>query len=309
MIEKNGAMKLIRQSLLIIFITALPFMGSAVSLPAPQGFVNDFANIIVDEDEAVLEQSLVKFQQVIGHEIAVVTVTDLQDTDIELFAVELFQQWGIGKKGEDNGVLLLIAPNERRMRIEVGYGLEPYITDSEASRIIRDVLTPAFRKGDFSGGIAQTVALLQEQARDLSVELPSDSQKKSGLLDAYFNALGIWGVVLPFFVLEWFVTVLSRSKSWWLGGVIGAGTGGLLALTIGTLLAAIVAIPVAGAGGLLLGFFVSKNYQAARAAGRHPAWWAGGGGRHRGWGGDRGGFGGGGFGGGGSGGGGSSGGW
>lgn len=295
--------------LVILFITALPVMGSAVSLPAPSGFVNDFANVIANGEEQRLEQTLTEFQQSTGHEITVVTVESLQDTDIELLAVDLFKQWGIGQTGQDNGVLLLIAPNDRRMRIEVGYGLEPYITDSEASRIIRDVLTPAFRADDFADGITTAVALLMAQARDLTVELPSGKTAGFSFLDTYFNTFGFWGVLIPFFIMEWFVTILARSKSWWLGGIIGAGTGGLLAVVLGTILAAFIAIPAAVMLGLLLDFFVSKNYHAARAAGQQPAWWAGG--RRGFWlgGGRSGGGGFGGFGGGRSGGGGSSGSW
>jgi uncharacterized protein len=90
-------------------------------------------------------------------EVAVVTVTSLEGMTVDDYANRLFKQWGIGQKGKDNGVLILVAPGERQIRIEVGYGLEPVLPDGLAGNIIRNQALPEFRKGDFPGGIVATV--------------------------------------------------------------------------------------------------------------------------------------------------------
>lgn len=130
---------------------------SAFSLPDYKGFVNDFADILTDAEEQNLTQTLVSFEKETSHEIAVVTVTSLEEITIEEYATELFGKWGIGKKDADNGVLLLVAPNEREVRIEVGYGLEGVLTDAISSEIINDVIVPAFKAGQFWNGIKNAV--------------------------------------------------------------------------------------------------------------------------------------------------------
>src|SRR3989344_7501561 len=130
----------------------------------PVGHINDFVHLLKPETVANLEQTLKDFETRTGNEIAVVAIdTHGPDETIESFAVKLFEKWGIGKKGQDNGLLLLIARDNREMRIEVGYGLEPIITDIESSRIIREVLTPAFQAGDYDGGVIEAVNRIMQK--------------------------------------------------------------------------------------------------------------------------------------------------
>lgn len=126
------------------------------TMPAkPEGWVSDFAGIMSSETKVQINDLLTSVKKTTRAEIAVVTVTSLEGMSVEEYAVKLFNAWGIGEKGKDNGVLFLIAPTERKARIEVGYGLEPIITDGRAGEIIRETVIPFFKAGDYDQGILQ----------------------------------------------------------------------------------------------------------------------------------------------------------
>jgi len=150
------------QALKKIFLTGLFFLlistpAWAVDYPKPAGYINDFAGVVSPPVRQQLVNIVTQFELASGNEIAVVTLPKLEGEPIENYSVGLFKAWGIGKKGNDNGILLLVALGDRATRIEVGYGLEPYINDALAGRIIRDTMIPHFRTGDFSGGILNGV--------------------------------------------------------------------------------------------------------------------------------------------------------
>ncbi|HPQ82022.1 MAG TPA: TPM domain-containing protein, partial [bacterium] len=124
-----------RKLLIILALFILPAAAHA-SIPRPAGFVNDLAGVVEPQTKANLERFLDSFEKQTGVEVAVATLPSLDSRPVEDVAVELFKSWGIGKKGKDNGILFLVAPNEKRMRIEVGYGLEGAINDALAGRIL-----------------------------------------------------------------------------------------------------------------------------------------------------------------------------
>lgn len=129
-------------------------------------FVNDFAGVLSDSQRAALEQRVRELQQKTGAELAVVTIQSLEGGQIDDFTNKLFRRWGVGQKGKNNGVMLLVALNDRKMRIEVGYGLEPIIPDALASRIIDEELRPQFRQNNFPEGLrrgAERIAMLVER--------------------------------------------------------------------------------------------------------------------------------------------------
>ncbi len=276
----------------------LPILASAYISPgAPHGFVNDFAGMLSSQAKASLERELSAFEQETGHELTVVTIaTHGTDETIETYATKLFEEWGIGKKKEDDGLLLLIARDDREMRIEVGYGLEGAVTDLESSHVIRDVLTPAFKAGDYDGGVNAAMERLESDARNGAPFADSRSSSPSGttflfLLNHFY---------LVFFGLIYLGSILARSKSWWAGGIVGA--------IIGYLLFSFVGLLAAAACGLFFDYLVSKTYKKSKVKGANPPWWIGGNGMGGGgFSGGGGGFGG--FGGGSSGGGGASGRW
>ena len=130
---------------------------AALDFPPLTGRVVDQANIMTPESRSELETKLKDLEDKSGIQLVVATVKSLQGGDIETYANELFRAWKLGQAQKNNGVLLLIAPNEHRVRIEVGYGLEGTLTDALSSVIISSAIVPRFKTGDFSGGISRGV--------------------------------------------------------------------------------------------------------------------------------------------------------
>ncbi|WP_043237602.1 TPM domain-containing protein [Stutzerimonas azotifigens] len=128
--------------------------------PPLTGRVVDQAGMLDAAAEVRLTQMLAAHEQASGEQVVVVTLPDLQGRTIEEVGLQLGRQWGIGQRGEDSGALLIVARDERRIRIEVGYGLEGRLTDAQASLIINRIITPAFQQGDFARGITEGAAAM-----------------------------------------------------------------------------------------------------------------------------------------------------
>lgn len=282
---------------------------AATGIPAPTGHVNDFSGVLNESEKQSIEQSLVSYQESSGNEIAVALIRSLEGDTIEEKAVRLFEAWKIGKKGKDNGILFLAAIDDRKMRIEVGYGVEPLLTDGQAGEIIRNSIAPEFKKNNYAGGITAGIA---EMERQLS-GTPSGDRRAESPSDDGMGKIMVIVVLIVLFGLQavfvYFCSFLARSKSIWLGGLVGGGLG----LILGTLLRSLTSGFIVGAAlggiGLLLDHYLSNRYVTLKKSGKPTDWWSTGGGF---WGGggmgkSSGGFGG--FGGGSSGGGGASGGW
>jgi uncharacterized protein len=286
----------------LLLLAAIPFFVCNIVLAytspgKPTGFVNDFANVLSQEDKTELENTLINFKNESGDEIVVVTVPSLGDETIDTYAVKLFEEWQIGQKAKDNGLLLLAAMNDRKVRIEVGYGLEGDITDALSSQIIRNTITPAFKNGNYAQGIKAAVGTIIETLNgDVDTSQLPQSNDSGGGANWFFFAV---------FIPIWLASILGRTKSWWLGGVLGAIVGIVLGFFFGFMYTGIIATPVLVIIGLIFDYVVSKTYASRVSNGLRPPWWIGGGRGGGGFGG--GGFGG--FGGGRSGGGGASGGW
>lgn len=176
------------------------------AFPALTGRVVDQAELLDTQAEARITQMLAAHEQATSEQVVVVTVPDLQGRSIEEYGVDLGRTWGIGQQGEDNGALLLVARDDRRVRIEVGYGLEGRLTDAQSSVIINRIILPAFREGDFERGIVEgTQALVQVLGGD---PLRSPAQRPVGQRPEQ-PPVGIF-ILLLFIVL----------------GMIGGGRGG-----------------------------------------------------------------------------------
>jgi uncharacterized protein len=141
-------------------------LGIGKDFPEATGFVNDFAEVLSPESEAQMTAICTELREKTGAEIAVATFKNLDGDEIDGFSVKLFEQWMPGKKGIDNGILLVLALEERKVRIEIGYGLEPVITDAEAGEIRRDVMTPHLARGDYSQGFLLGVATIAQKIAD-----------------------------------------------------------------------------------------------------------------------------------------------
>lgn len=280
------------------------------SLGSPNGFVNDFTSTLTTEQISSLESKLTQFEKATKNEIGVVIIKSLDGDSIENFAEKLFQEWGIGKAETDNGVLLLVSLDDRRMRIEVGYGLEGDLTDLLSSRIIRETLTPAFREGDFYGGI--------DKATNDMISIVSGKTPENFLTttDNYENNIEssidwfFWIMLFVSTVPMTLASILGVSKSWWAGGVLGGVVGVIFGFIWGFIYVGIGSVVILTLIGLLFDFLVSRSYAKSKLENGKPPWWMSGG-RGIGGGGFRGGGGSsfGGFSGGSSGGGGSSGSW
>lgn len=282
-------------ALSLFAMTSFPVLAY-YSLGQPTGFVNDYAEVLTQEQKNNLEARLISFEKETSNEISVAIIDSLKEDTIENFAVDLFEEWGIGKKANDNGILILVAVSDRKMRIEVGYGLEGALTDSQAYWIIENKMKPAFRNNDFYLGLSEATGAIMSATR--GEYIPSASESKSISWDGieFFIFFG-------FIIFQALMAAIASSKSWWLGGVVGAIIGIVVWFFAGWIIGLILVIILTPLG-LLFDFLASNSYQKAKSKGHNP-WWYGG------FGGGSGGFGGGfgGFGGGGSGGGGSSGSW
>jgi len=170
--EKVGINRIVLVILAALFLFQVPSFGRKASFPNPVGYVNDFAHILSSSDIARLTDLITELERKTTSEIAIVTLDRIPEGDIESYAVDLFEAWGIGKKGEDNGLLVLVSVGERLIRIEVGYGLEGTITDGLAGEVIRQKIAPSFQKGNFGAGLFQgTAALANLIAKEKGVEL------------------------------------------------------------------------------------------------------------------------------------------
>ncbi|WP_414903421.1 TPM domain-containing protein [Sphingomonas flavalba] len=180
--------------------------AQAQTFPKLSGQVVDEAHLLDAAQAAALTAKLATVEQQTGRQFVVATVTDLQGYDIADYGYRLGRAWGIGSKEQNDGVLLLVAPNERKVKIEVGYGLEPYLTDALSSVIINTQITPRFRGGDMAGGIAAgadaIIAQLQlpeDQAQARQQQLLAQAKDRQD--DGIPVALIFWIIVMVVFVL------------------------------------------------------------------------------------------------------------
>lgn len=167
----------VRTAALALFavLALAPAAQAEPKFPPLTGRVVDQAGILPPETEAELDGKLAALEQATTDQMVVVTVPSLQDYEIEEYGYQLGRHWRIGQKGEDNGVLLLVAPNERKVRLEVGYGLEPILTDALSSVIIQQKILPRFRDGDYPGGVvAGTDAVIEQLTLD-----PAEAQARA----------------------------------------------------------------------------------------------------------------------------------
>ena len=205
---------------------------AAVQFPALTGRVVDQAGILSSDTERDLTQLLESFERKSGIQLVVATVTDLGGEDLETYSVDLARHWQIGQKGKDNGVMLLIAPTERAIRIEVGYGHEGDLTDARASEIINQRMVPAFRTGDYNGGVRAGVnAIIEVIGGDYQPVAPSKPHARQSI------PLGVFWFLMILFLLGGIgggrrrgLRSVARAAAWgiMLGGMNGrrGGYGG-----------------------------------------------------------------------------------
>ncbi len=210
------------------FIFLFPISVFAISFDTvanttPTGFVSDFAKMIKDPE--AIEKKLQEIEQETSAEIAVVTIDKLPpDHTIETFAVELFEKWGIGKKENDNGLLLLIAKQDRKFRIETGYGLEGTIPDAFAMQITQSYLVPAFKRGDYDAGISHSIDVIKDLlVGDIDEVMATSSNTQESMPPWLFFLMILWSIMSNILKhpLIWVGLIGGSLASFLLGGPLG----------------------------------------------------------------------------------------
>lgn len=248
---------------LILFTPILVF--AYVSPGKPTGMVSDFANVISESSRRDIESKLLSLKDSGVAQIAVVTIPTLGDETRDTYATKLFDEWKIGEKGKDNGILILIAINDGEARIEVGYGLEGVVTDLQATNIVKQVMFPAFRSGDFSLGVSSAVdALSQVISGSPEAALYSVPESTSKINSTGLRNYGEYIIFLVLFGLSALGQFLSKSKSWWLGGVIGAGAGLVIGLIWGFVEYGIASMIILGILGLIFDYIMSTKFPGGK---------------------------------------------
>jgi uncharacterized protein len=237
--------------LLIFFLSWLPFVSYGLDVPRLQGYVNDYAGMISPSTKSRIEEALKAFEQSDSTQVAILTVPSLGGENIEEFSIKVAEAWKIGQQQKDNGVLFIVSKQERKIRIEVGRGLEGKLTDLMAGRIIDQVIKPRFKQGDFDGGFtAGLSALIGATRGEFKAEARPIQRRQKG-----------FPPFLSIFLFFAIFTLVLGSLSRVLGGVIAA-----IGLPTFVYLAALpVGIPLMillGIVGFGAGFFLPRLFSS-----------------------------------------------
>ena len=219
---------------------AAPLAHAAPTYPPLSGRVVDDAHVLTPQATADLTAKLTALEQSTGRQLVVATVPSLQGAEIEDYGVGLIRAWRIGAKGENDGAILIVAPNEKKVRVEVGYGLEGVLTDAVSELIIQHQVLPKFRAGDVPGGVVAgadaLIAQLQLPADQAQQSVQSAAAEQSRALPHRSHGIGGW-IFLAFFGF-WFVSTAwgfltgHRGRRYGRGGGRGSGWGWILPMML-----------------------------------------------------------------------------
>ncbi len=182
----------------------------ALDVPPLRGRVNDYAGVMPSNQAQSLEAQLAQLERDTGHQVAVLTIPTLDGEDIEGFSIRVAESWKLGKKGFDDGVILVVAVKDRKLRLEVGYGLEGLLPDAMAKRITADYIVPHFRQQDFAGGIAAGIAAVDKLLR--KEPLPESARKKPSR-NPGLNSFAMLAITFGILGLMGFASASNRQKS------------------------------------------------------------------------------------------------
>ena len=205
--------RLLHTRLLFILLAALSMISIAAALDVPQlsGRVNDQANLLSSEARARISSSLQQLEKEKGAQVAVLTLPSLQGEPLEDYSIRVAEAWQLGRKGIDDGLLLLVARDERKIRIEVGYGLEGILTDLDSRRIIDNLMVPAFRSGNYEKGIEAAVAAIKGKIMGETDAIPGKSSS-SDIPNGGIGFLGFFAFFL--FPFAKFAVALKGRQGW-----------------------------------------------------------------------------------------------
>jgi uncharacterized protein len=251
---------------LLFLAVLLPCQAVALEVPALRGRVNDYAGMLSSDGKRRIETLMKELEDHDSTQVVVLTIPTLAGDTIEDFSIRVAERWKIGRKGFDNGVILVVARDDRKVRIEVGYGLEGRMTDLAAGRIIRDRIAPEFRAGRFDQGMLQGVTAIAEVVRGEFQAKPQSGPAASGPEE-------LMPFVLIFIFLVFMLGRVSR--------LLGTVAGGFFMPFLGQMALAPGFLGLLGLGGLglVVGYVVASIAGAAGPGGpRYPGGGFGGGG-------------------------------
>ncbi len=199
--------------LLIGFLIPLfLFSQKSINIPEkPHAWVNDYADIFDAREESYLNNKLGHYEDSTSTQIFLVTINDHGYTPIELMGAEIGEQWNVGQKGNDNGMILLIYPNDKEITMQIGYGLEEFIPDALAKRIIENEIKPNFRNNDYLAGVDQATDVIFSL---LSGEFTAEEYQAQSGGDA---GSGIFGIIFLFFIFSLLFGQKRRGRSYGVG--------------------------------------------------------------------------------------------
>ena len=233
-------------AVLAAVLSGLAFVAPAhaeIAVPALSSRVTDVTGTLTAEQKGALEQRLAAFEATKGSQIAVLMLSSTKPEEIEQYSIRVAEAWKIGRKGTDDGLMLVVAKDDRRLRIEVGYGLEGAIPDAVAKRVISETITPRFKAGDYYGGISAGVDQLIKLVDGEKLPAPSVSSPAS---DHATSSRDFTGYLIPAFIFILVAGGVLRALLGRLGGAVAtgalAGVAGLLLFSLGIAgIAAIIA--------------------------------------------------------------------
>ena len=202
-----------------------PASACAADVPYLTGRVVDHAQILSPDARTRLAAVLKAHEEATSNQIVVLTVQTIQPEGIEEYAADVFNNWKLGQKGHNNGVLVVVVPQDRKMRIEVGYGLEPILTDAMAGAIIRDVMTPAFKRADYDAGVQDGVAAIiaRLEGKSIATAAPEAARQTVRSRNGFRRADMPWPqrILLSLFVftmigLFTFIGIVTPGVGWFL---------------------------------------------------------------------------------------------
>lgn len=256
-----------RAALAAILTVAAPLAAAQIPVPPLTARVTDLTGTLSADQRAALEQKLAALEARKGSQVAVLWVATTQPETVEQYAVRVFEQWKLGRKGVDDGVLLVVAKNDRKLRIEVGYGLEGALPDAIAKRIIEEEIVPAFKQGNFYGGVDagtdRIIKLIEGESMPPPRRAPAPGSGWSG--ESF-----LIGFVI--------VAMLSQLLHSLLGRVAGAGVVGIAVGILGYVLAGLAVAIMIGAIAFVLSLVVGAAGRSGRGLSSGSGWSSGGGG-------------------------------
>lgn len=252
-----------------LWLALLPLAGQCaadlVAIPPLKARVTDLTGTLSGDQAAALEADLARFEKSRGSQIAILLVPTTQPEAIEAYSIRVVESWKLGRQGVDDGILVLVAKNDRRLRIEVGRGLEGAVPDAVAKRIVAEVIGPRFKEGDFYGGLRAGVAKLQSAMAGEALPPPKSASQSRGGMD--IETLLVVGLVIATMLGAVMGRLLGR-----LGGstVTSGVVGGLAWLVTGSAVAALI-------GAILVFIYVLAFASTGRGSGWSSGGWRSGG--------------------------------